>query len=65
MTEHSLTGALHGFTIELTDLNTSTMFRSKYLTYARLNSIMPHPVNYKMVWAQSVSAGLFVSYNLV
>lgn len=39
------------YTLELTDLSTSTMFRSKYLDPGHINWLLPHPINYKLMWS--------------
>lgn len=41
---------LVGFTVEVTDLDTSSLFRSALLSVACLNYFVPHPINYKLQW---------------
>jgi Ca2+-binding EF-hand superfamily protein len=38
--------------IELTDLKTSSMFRSENLTNAHINKLLPHPIKFRLVWSQ-------------
>ena len=44
---------LKGLTIELTDLDVSTLKKSSNLDEVHVNYLMPHPVGYKMAWWQS------------
>lgn len=60
----SLRGALHlnksakapsslkGLTIELTDMDVSTLKKSSNLDEVHVNYLMPHPTGFKMVWWQ-------------
>lgn len=43
---------LKGTTIELTDLDVSTLSKSGNLDEVHVNYLMPHPVGFKMVWWQ-------------
>jgi hypothetical protein len=43
---------LKGLTIELTDMDVSTLKKSSNLDEVHVNYLMPHPVGYKMVWWQ-------------
>lgn len=71
----SLRGALHisksakapsnlkGLTVELTDMDVSTLSKSSNLDEVHVNYLMPHPIGYKMVWWQpstSDSGNLYV-----
>ena len=53
--------SIGSLTLEITDVEVSTMFRSSNLTLAKLNWLCPHPVNYKLSWnLQSKDYTLFV-----
>ena len=41
------------YTLEITDTNISSVFRSDHLEPACLNWLCPHPLNYKLVWSQT------------
>ena len=43
-------GSISSLTLEITDTEVSTMFRSANLTLPKLNWLCPHPVNYKLSW---------------
>ena len=43
-------GSIGSLTLEITDTEVSTMFRSANLTLPKLNWLCPHPVNYKLSW---------------
>ena len=49
--------SLHGLMLELTDLDCSSLFRSKFLEVARLNFMLPHPVNFKLAWSTQRADG--------
>ena len=52
--------SLHAYLIELTDSDTSSLFRSKQLEVARLNFLLPHPVNFKLAWhTQRADSGVW------
>ena len=44
---------LKSFTLEITDTQYSTMFRSPNLELAKLNWLCPHPANYKLAWSMT------------
>jgi hypothetical protein len=45
-----------GMTIEITDTSISSVFRSEHLDVGSLNWLCPHPLNYKLVWSQTMYA---------
>jgi hypothetical protein len=50
--KNSAPSSIKSRTLEIVDLATSTVFRSKMLEPARLNSIMPYPLNFKLIYGQ-------------
>lgn len=46
-----------GMTIEITDTSISSVFRSDHLDVGSLNWLCPHPLNYKLVWSQTMCVG--------
>lgn len=43
---------LKGLTVELTDMDVSTLSKSSNLDEVHVNYLMPHPIGYKMIWWQ-------------
>ncbi|KNC74065.1 hypothetical protein SARC_13377, partial [Sphaeroforma arctica JP610] len=44
---------IDGIAVELTDDTVSSLFKSQILTDGVLNWLVPHPVNFKLVWSQT------------
>ena len=38
---------------QITDMKTSSVFKSNHLTNAHLNYLLPFPVRFKLIWSQS------------
>jgi hypothetical protein len=47
---------LKGLTVELTDMDVSTLKKSSNLDEVHVNYLMPHPVGFKMIWWQPSTA---------